>query len=106
MASTPNESESVDDLIAKLLAILPTRKPYLLVKDLARQLHVSPATVRSWIDNGELKASNVARPGERRSFRIRQSAVDEFLRTREIEPAAPKRTKTRGATDPAVIEFF
>jgi excisionase family DNA binding protein len=51
----------------------------LTVDDVAKQLSVHPDTVRKWIRNRELEAINLGGPA---GYRIRQSALDRFIRER------------------------
>lgn len=63
--------------------------------DIAKRLHVSPATVIGWIRGGELKAANIG-SGPRPRFIIKQSDFDFFLEYRQQEqPKARKRGKLR-----------
>jgi len=54
-----------------------SNKDYLLSGEVAKMLGVSPATVRSWISKGWLKATKLSR--HTRSYRIFRSDLDEFL---------------------------
>jgi excisionase family DNA binding protein len=48
------------------------------VKEVASQLRIDTKTVRKWIRSGELTAIDIG--GE---YRVRQSALDDFIRRRE-----------------------
>jgi len=50
------------------------------VEEVAARLAVHPETVRKWIKNGQLRATNL---GGRAGYRISKSALDQFLRERE-----------------------
>ena len=50
------------------------------VEEVASRLSVHPETVRKWIKNGELRATNL---GGRAGYRIARSALEQFLRERE-----------------------
>lgn len=66
----------------------PVDRDRLTPPEAAKQLGVSPDTVRGWIASGELKAANVAGPGKRASHRITREALAEFerRRTKIVEP--------------------
>jgi len=49
------------------------------VQEVAQQLRVSERTVRNWIESGELTAFSIGKRG----YRIRQSAIDDFVRRHE-----------------------
>jgi excisionase family DNA binding protein len=53
------------------------------VEEVAARLAVHPETVRKWIKNGQLRATNL---GGRAGYRISRSALDQFLREREEPP--------------------
>lgn len=58
----------------------------LTVEDIARELQVSPESVRRWIHAGELPAVDVAcRNAKKRLFRVRRQALDEFLESRQTK---------------------
>lgn len=69
----------------------------------AEQLGVDPATVICWIRSGQLKASNVGKGAQRPRYKIRQSDLDQFLKSRQPQPMV---TKKRRAKQPTEIEFF
>ena len=50
------------------------------VEEVASRLTVHPETVRKWIKNGELRATNL---GGRAGYRISRTALEQFLRERE-----------------------
>lgn len=58
---------------------------YLKVDDVADLLGVSPAKVRTWINEGSLPAMNVNN-GTRPRWVILSGDVDEFLRSRRTQP--------------------
>ena len=51
---------------------------WLTVEDIAKELSVHPETVRVWIRKRELKALVI-----KRTYRIRRSDFDEFIRKHE-----------------------
>jgi excisionase family DNA binding protein len=54
------------------------------VEEVAARLAVHPETVRKWIKNRELPATNL---GGRAGYRISRSALERFLRERQDNPA-------------------
>jgi excisionase family DNA binding protein len=74
--------------------------PWLTLAEIAEELRMSPATIRSWISKGTLRAM---RPGQRKLL-VRRSELDRMLRgedmdreprpggrwTRSTRPAAPR----------------
>ncbi len=64
----------------------------LTVKQAADELQVIPATVRTWIQSGALRASrpgNGAQPG--RTYRIRRTDLDAFVAASQSRPASPQK---------------
>jgi excisionase family DNA binding protein len=59
----------------------------LSLQEAADRLGVSVYTVRRWIKDGKLRA---IKPGK--EYRVRQSDLEEFLRSREVHPKAPYRS--------------
>ncbi len=59
----------------------------LTVKEVAEQLRVTEVTVRRWIQRKELAAINLGGP-KRADYRIRRSALAEFIAAREGKAAA------------------
>lgn len=55
----------------------------LTVDDVAKQLAVHPDTVRKWIRNRQIEAINLGGPA---GYRVRQSALDRFIRERTSTP--------------------
>ncbi|HZS78234.1 MAG TPA: helix-turn-helix domain-containing protein [Ktedonobacteraceae bacterium] len=55
----------------------------LTVKQVAQRINVDEATVRRWIQAGELRAVNIGRI--RPEYRIRPSDLDEFISSRETD---------------------
>jgi excisionase family DNA binding protein len=53
------------------------------VEEVASRLAVHPETVRKWIKNGQLRATNL---GGRAGYRISRAALEQFLREREEAP--------------------
>ena len=54
------------------------------VEEVASRLAVHPETVRKWIKNGQLRATNL---GGRAGYRISRTALEQFLREREEAPS-------------------
>lgn len=55
--------------------------PYLSVEDVARELSVTPPTVREWIHAGALKAAQVGAGGKKsRAWRITRADLAAFVR--------------------------
>jgi len=64
-------------------------KPYLTPPEIAKLLRVSSEKVLGWIRRAELKAINVS-DGGRPRYRVRREDLDLFLRSREVQPPAPR----------------
>ena len=63
----------------------PQVEPMLPAAMLARQLGLSPQTIRNWIHSGELEAVNVARRGASRPrYVVSQENINAFLASRRI----------------------
>jgi excisionase family DNA binding protein len=58
-------------------------EPLYTVEEVASRLAVHPETVRKWIKNGQLRATNL---GGRAGYRISRTALEQFLREREEAP--------------------
>lgn len=79
-----------EKLAARLAAVpaapAPTTAPqtpsaYLAVEDVARELAVTPATVRGWIHSGALRAAQVGAGGKRsRVWRVSRADLAAFVR--------------------------
>jgi excisionase family DNA binding protein len=63
------------------------REEFLSPQQAGDQLGVSVYTVRRWIQEGRIPAY---KPGK--EYRIRERDLEEFLRTREVRPKAPRRS--------------
>jgi excisionase family DNA binding protein len=59
--------------------------PWLTLAEIAEELRMSPATIRSWISKGTLRAM---RPGQRK-WLVRRSELDRMLRGEDHEDAPP-----------------
>ena len=60
--------------------------PWLTLAEIAEELRMSPATIRSWVSNGTLRAM---RPGKRKLL-VRRSELDGMLAGQDIyDPDAP-----------------
>lgn len=84
---------------------------YMTPPEIAKLLRVSPCTVLGWIRKAELRAVNVGSGNQRPRFRVRRESLDEFLRSREVQPPVPiKRQRQRpkqpegGPIDPVLGE--
>ena len=64
-------------------------KSYLTPPEIAKLLRVSSDKVLGWIRKAELTAINVG-DGNRPRYRIRSEDLDSFLRSREVQPPAPR----------------
>jgi excisionase family DNA binding protein len=70
----------------------------------ARQLSVDASTVIGWIRSGELKGSNIGKGSQRPRYRIQQSDLEAFLKSRQPEARTGRKRRTK---EPAgEIEFF
>ncbi|MCI0641437.1 MAG: helix-turn-helix domain-containing protein [Gemmataceae bacterium] len=79
-------------------------KTCLSVREAARFVRVSAGKVLAWIRGGDLKASDVGRPG-RPQFRIRPGDLDDFLAGRSA--AKPKaKPRRRRARPPGWVDFY
>jgi excisionase family DNA binding protein len=72
--------------------------PWLTVAEFAAALHVRPVTVRSWITNGDLKATRAGK----RKWLLRQSQLGQMGGDKRPDPASPpprRRSTDRPAED-------
>ena len=69
-------------------------EPYLTPPEIAKLLRVSSEKVLNWIRKAELKAVNVSE-GFRPRYRIRREDLHLFLRSREVQPPAPRASRVR-----------
>jgi len=67
--------------------VTASEEQFLSLEDVANRLQVSDQTVRRWVKAGKLAAY---KPGL--EYRIRGSALEEFLKTREVRPKVPRRS--------------
>jgi excisionase family DNA binding protein len=58
-------------------------EPMLTVKQVAQHMNVDEATVRRWIQAGDLRAVNIGRV--RPEYRIRPSDLDDYISKRETD---------------------
>ncbi len=55
--------------------------------EIAKMLHVCRDTVRGWIRDGDLAASNIAsRTSSRPQYRVTQEQLDAFLESKTVAP--------------------
>ncbi len=79
-------------------------KSYLTPPEIAKLLRVSSEKVLGWIRKAELTAINVG-DGNRPRYRIRREDLDSFLRSREVQPPAPRtRRNHRRYGNTAVVQ--
>lgn len=72
---------------------------------IAEQLGIEPQKVRTWIQRGELVASNVAdRVDGRPRWRVSASELEAFLARRQSRP--PVKAARRRRVEPNVKQFF
>lgn len=84
---------------------------FLTTPEVAKLLRVSSDKVLNWIRKADLKAINISE-GNRPRYRIRREDLDLFLKSREVQPPAPRATRERrkplppvgGAIDPVLGE--
>lgn len=62
------------------------------IKEVAEQLGVSPSTVRALINRGDLPAIDVGL-GDQKNFRISDSDVEAFCRSRMASPTVKKQRR-------------
>jgi excisionase family DNA binding protein len=88
-------------LLGRLLAWIKAQKPTgsWTTDSIAKWMKVSPDKVRGWIRSGELKATNVAKPGNKPKYRIDPADFDSFLLRHAAVVAAPlgRRRRRRAA---------
>ena len=71
------------------------RQPrYLIPREIAIRLRVSPEKVLGWIRRGELCAINVSN-ATRPRYRINPDDLEAFLRRREVQPPPPRQRRKR-----------
>ncbi len=67
---------------------------YQTVQELAERLDVSEATVRQWIKSGALRAIDIGK-----GWRIADTDLEHFLKTRETAPRGLTIPPLKGRTD-------
>ena len=83
----------------------PRRK--LTPPEVATLWGVSLTTIMTWIRNGELRATNVARHlGGRPRYRIDLDDLKSFENRRAVLPPPPVQRRPRRRKDDNIIEFF
>ena len=69
--------------------------PWLTLAEIAEELRMSPATIRSWVSNGTLRAM---RPGKRKLL-VRRSELDRMLAGEDLhDPDSPEVSRPGGET--------
>ena len=69
--------------------------PWLTLAEIAEELRMSPATIRSWVSNGTLRAM---RPGKRKLL-VRRSELDRMLASEDLhDPDSPEVSRPGGET--------
>ncbi len=66
---------------------------YQTVQELAERLEVAEATVRQWIKSGELRAIDIGK-----GWRVADTDVERFLKTRETAPRDKAGARARQET--------
>jgi hypothetical protein len=87
----------------RLRECLPKRKrrpDRLTPAQVAKRWGVAPATVRQWIDSGELKAIDYAKPGKRPRYQIEATALADFQRRRRTLEPQPRERRPRQSNRP------
>ncbi len=83
----------------------PTDARDLTPPEVAREMHIKPATVLGLIRSGELEAYNIGRGAKRPRFRITRPALERFKAKRMVmPPSRPAPRRQRASKD--VIAFF
>ena len=62
-------------------AYIMTEERIFTIEDVTKWLGFHRQTVKKWIDDGELVASQLGR-----EYRIRESDLDDFMRRKQIKP--------------------
>jgi excisionase family DNA binding protein len=89
------ELRSLPEELGDEVRLLPPRSEsgpdeLLTVGQVAKELQVIPATVRTWIQSGALRASrpgNGVQPG--RTYRVRRTDLDAFVAASQSRPVSP-----------------
>ena len=89
-----DELRNLPEEVRESVSRLPPRSEsgpdeLLTVKQAADELQVIPATVRTWIQSGALRASrpgNGTQPG--RTYRVRRTDLDAFVAASQSRPAS------------------
>ncbi|MFC1759716.1 helix-turn-helix domain-containing protein [Planctomycetota bacterium] len=82
------------DPLLRCLEALPETRAVLTPPQVAEQLGVAPETVVTWIKNGDLKASNLAK-ATRPRYVVTPGDLDSFLKKRQPQPPVPIKAKVR-----------
>jgi excisionase family DNA binding protein len=86
----------------------PPTYDYLTATEAARLLRVRESKVLAWLRSGELPGADVSeRPGQGRArWRISRDDLNEFLRRRQLTPAAkPTKRRPRAKRPAGWVEY-
>lgn len=81
----------------------PTLEPHYTPPQIAEALGVDPGTIRDAVRRGELRAVQIGRGQVRPRLRIAQSALEDWLRGREV--GRPARRQRRQQAKPPVVDY-
>lgn len=70
-------------------------EPHHTPPQIAEGLGIDVHTVLAWIHSGQLVARKLGNGRKRPRFRVAQSALDRFLKSREMTPPPPRRRQRR-----------
>ncbi len=70
-------------------------EPHYTPPQAAKPLQLDPELLREEIKNGNLRAVQLGKGTKRPRYRIPLSAIEEWLRSREVQPPAPKPRRKR-----------
>ena len=98
------------EVLAACLAAVPSAPPAkrdrLSPPEVAKRYGVSPDTVRAWIENGQLKATNIGQGKKKPRFRIEPQSLEEFDRKRTAESRPPTPSKRRPSSTGLTVTKF
>ena len=82
-ASADAASAKARPEMASLLRALP-QSPLVLVSDVAAALALDPETVRAWIDEGHVRATNFGSKKDKPYWKIHRESLVSFLSSRTV----------------------